>query len=99
VDQVGRAAGNFVAGDPGPYRALWSGGDDVSIFGGWGAHEIGWDEVGPRLEWAGARFVEGGRTHQEVLTMAASGDLGYTVSLERHRWPRQRRCTMASGHH
>jgi hypothetical protein len=35
VDQVGRAASDFVAGDPAPYRALWSDGDDVSIFGGW----------------------------------------------------------------
>jgi hypothetical protein len=87
VDQVGRAAGDFVAGDPGPYRALWSDGDDVSIFGGWDDYETGWDEVGPRLEWAGARFVAGGWTHQEVLTMPASGDLGYTVSLERGTAP------------
>jgi ketosteroid isomerase-like protein len=55
----------------------------VSIFGGWGDYEIGWDQVGPRLEWAGARFVEGGSTQQEVLTMASNGDLGYTVSVER----------------
>ena len=27
----------FVQGDAGPYKSLWSHGDDVSIFGGWGA--------------------------------------------------------------
>jgi ketosteroid isomerase-like protein len=83
VAAVGKAAGAFVAGDPGPYRELWAHSADVTIFGGWGAHERGWDEVGPRIDWAAERFVPGGRTEQQVLVMACSGDLGYTVSLER----------------
>lgn len=82
VADVGRAVGEFVAGDPRRYRARWSGDPDVTIFGGWGAHERGWPEVGPRLDWAAARFVSG-HTEQEVLALGASGDLGYTVSLER----------------
>jgi ketosteroid isomerase-like protein len=84
VAAAGRAAGAFVGGNPQPYRALWARDADVTIFGGWGDHERGWDEVGPRLEWAAERFV-GGDTEQHVLVMASSGDLGYTVSLERGR--------------
>jgi ketosteroid isomerase-like protein len=82
VAEVGRAAGAFVGGDPQPYRSRWAHGPDVTIFGGWGDHEHGWDQVGPRLDWAAQLFVAG-RTEQHVLEMACSGDLGYTVSLER----------------
>lgn len=82
VAEVGRAASHFVGGDAQPYRSCWSQGEDVTLFGAWGAYERGWHEVGPRLDWAAARFAAG-RTDQKVLTMGASGDLGYTVSLER----------------
>lgn len=82
VAEVGRAAGAFVGGDEKPYTSCWAHGPDVTIFGGWGDHEHGWDEVGPRLRWAAERFVAG-ETEQEVLVMGTSGDLGYTVALER----------------
>ncbi len=42
----------FVNGDAGPYKQLWSHTDDVTIFGGWGAYEQGWDAVSRRLDWA-----------------------------------------------
>jgi ketosteroid isomerase-like protein len=83
VDDVGQALDAFVAGDPAAYKSRWAARDDVTIFGAWGAYEVGWEEVGPRLDWAGARFAEGGGTHQEILAAGSSGDLGYTVSLER----------------
>jgi ketosteroid isomerase-like protein len=84
VADAGRAASAFVGGDPEPYRSLWARDHDVTIFGGWGDHERGWDEVGPRLDWAAERFVDGS-TEQHVLVMASSGDLGYSVALERGR--------------
>jgi ketosteroid isomerase-like protein len=82
VAEVGRAASAFCGGDPRPYTSRWAHGPDVTIFGAWGDHEHGWDEVGPRLDWAGKRFVAG-RTEPEILAMGSSGDLGYTVALER----------------
>ena len=82
VEQGGRAAGDFAGGDPQPYRSLWAQDGDVTIFGAWGAYEQGWQAVGPRLDWAAARFASGG-TQQEILSMGSSGDLGYTVALER----------------
>jgi len=82
VAEVGRAAGTFVGGDPQPYTSRWAHDPDVTIFGGWGDYEHGWHEVGPRLDWAAERFVAGG-TAQEILAMVSSGDLGYSVALER----------------
>lgn len=82
VAEVGAAVSEFVGGRSQSYRTIWSHGEDVTIFGGWGAHERGWDEVGPRLDWAAARFAAG-HTTQEILAMGSSGDLGYTVALER----------------
>ena len=82
LEQVRTANQHFLAGDSAPYKACWSHTDDVTIFGGWGAYEKGWEQVGPRLDWAAARFLEGQRTF-ELLSMALSGDLAYTVWIER----------------
>jgi ketosteroid isomerase-like protein len=82
LEQVRTANQHFLAGDSAPYKACWSHTDNVTIFGGWGAYEQGWEQVGPRLDWAAARFLAGQRTI-ELLSMALSGDLAYTVWIER----------------
>ncbi len=80
-DQRRGAIGQFVNGDAGPYKQLWSHADDVTIFGGWGAYEQGWDAVSRRLDWAASRFGEG---HVDIDNLAAgsSGDLAYSVDIE-----------------
>ena len=35
----------LLTGDPQPFNALWSRSDDVSVFGGFGGFEHGWDGV------------------------------------------------------
>ena len=82
IDASAAALAAFVQGDAAPFAALWSQGDDVTIFGGWGAYERGWDAVGPRLGWAASRFA-GGRVAYEPLAAGSSGDLGYAIGLER----------------
>ncbi|HEY2221463.1 nuclear transport factor 2 family protein [Actinomycetospora sp.] len=82
VARVGRAINEFVNGDAGPYKECWSHGAQVSIFGGRGAHEVGWDQVATRLDWAASGF-EGGWTEQEVLVSDCGEEFGYTVCLER----------------
>jgi hypothetical protein len=57
VAATGRAAGAFVGGAPEPYASRWAHGPHVTIFRLWGDHEHGWDEVGPRLDWAARLFV------------------------------------------
>src|SRR6266704_368512 len=69
VDQVKASLSQFVTGD-------------VTIFGGWGAYEQGWEQVGPRLDWAAERF-RGGAVACELLAQGIGGDLAYTAWLER----------------
>jgi ketosteroid isomerase-like protein len=74
----------FINGDPTLWKQHVSQRDDATIFGGWGAYERGWNEVGPRYDWAAARFRESGAKVQvEYLASSVSGDLAYTVAIER----------------
>jgi hypothetical protein len=73
---------HFVTGDSGPFKERWSHQPDVSIMGAWGTAEVGWPDSEPRLDWAAARF-KGGNWTQELLTAGTSGDLLYTVTIER----------------
>ena len=89
VEAVYATYGTFAAGDAAPFAALWSRADDVTIFGGFGAYERGWAEVGPRLDWAASRFGgDNPTTRYEPLAAGSSGDLGYAVGLERAEWQR-----------
>ena len=82
LDQVEAALRQFVLGDATAIQACWSHADDVTILGGWGAYERGWEQVGPRLEWAAARY-RGGTLTCEPLAQGVSGDLAYTIWLEK----------------
>jgi ketosteroid isomerase-like protein len=83
VKQVETARHHYLAGDPAPFKALWSHADDVTLLGGVGAYAKGWEQVGPRLDEVAARFHEGRGWSIEPLAMGMSGDLAYTVHLER----------------
>ncbi len=72
----------FEHGNPEQYLASWSHTEDVTIFGGWGAYEKGWEEVGPRMEWASSRF-HGAHLTCEILSIGQSGDLAYAIYLEK----------------
>ncbi len=74
----------FINGDPTLWLENASQSDDATIMGGWGAYEKGWDEVGPRYDWAAARFQESeAKVEVEYLASYVSGDLAYTVAIER----------------
>jgi len=62
---------------------LWSYADDVTIFGGYGAYEQGWDKVGPRVNWAAARFLCATGGAYEALAADCIGELGYATGIER----------------
>ena len=52
--------------------------------GAWGEHKKGGNEIGQRYDWAAARFVESGAMVKvEYVSSAVSGDLAYTVAIER----------------
>lgn len=76
----------FVNGDPELWKSNVSRRADTTIMGGWGAYEQGWGEVGPRYDWAAARFQPSEATLDvEYLATSVSGDLAYTVAIERSR--------------
>jgi ketosteroid isomerase-like protein len=85
LDQVTQAHADYVRGRPESFKALWSRAPDVTIFGGFGSGEHGWDQVGPRLDWASTQFSEGSRAIERISSHV-DGNLGYVVQLEKIRF-------------
>ena len=82
--QFEAATTRFINGDATLWKQHASHRDDATIMGAWGAYEQGWNEAGPRYDWAAARFRESGaRVEVEYLASGVSGDLAYTVTNER----------------
>jgi pimeloyl-ACP methyl ester carboxylesterase/ketosteroid isomerase-like protein len=76
----------LVNGQPGPFKALWSQREDVTLSGGLGgAIAKGWTQVSERLDWVAAQYVDGARTHQEVARYVGQ-DLAYVVLRETIRF-------------
>ena len=74
----------FVNGDAQLWKHHASQRDDVTIMGGWGAYEKGWKEVAARYDWAAARFRNSGAVPTfDYLASGSSGNLAYTVTIER----------------
>jgi len=77
------ALGDLVDGRAGPYLALWSHADDVTVMGGFGSYEKGWDRVRQNTEFAASRFRGGVLGGVEEMAVGESGDLAYAVWIER----------------
>ena len=78
------AQARFLEGDPAQWKQRASQGDDATIMGAFGGYEKGWKDVGPRYDWAAAQYK--GRkagVKTEYLSVAVSGDLAFTVAIER----------------
>ena len=74
----------FINGDPSLWKENASHRDDVTLLGGWGTYERGWKGVGSRYDWAARRFLDSGATLKvEYVSTGVSGDLAYTVAIER----------------
>ena len=83
VNSVKSASQDFCNGDAESFKALWSHADNVTIMGGWGSFEHSWAQVGPRLDWAAARFIEG-KGEFETIAEGADESVGYTIWIERY---------------
>lgn len=80
----------FINGDPTLWKQHSSHREDATILGGFGGHgEKGWDAVGARYDWASSQYKSGGATMKvEYLNIGVSGDLGFTVAIERQEGAR-----------
>jgi ketosteroid isomerase-like protein len=74
----------FINGDATLWNQHVSHAEDASIMGGFGAYEVGGRAVRERYDWAVKRFrPSGGKMEYTYLTIGVSGDLAYTVTIER----------------
>ena len=84
------AQSRFINGDPTLWKQNSSHREDATILGGFGGYgEKGWDAVGARYDWASSQYKNGGATmNVEYLNIGVSGDLGFTVAIERQQGAR-----------
>ena len=88
LTQYAEAAALFYNGDPKAVKALWSHADDVTLSGAaGGATAKGWSNVGARLDWASAQFLDsnGSKTLEQIQTVVV-GDFAYIVQYEHIRY-------------
>jgi ketosteroid isomerase-like protein len=71
-------------GDPKPRIAMWSQKDPVTLLGAFGVANSGWDEVSETFDWVASRFSNLAEYDFELIAADVSGDLAYTVGIERH---------------
>ncbi len=84
LPQWEEAQSRFLTGDPTLWKQNASQRDDATILGAFGGYEKGWNEVGPRYDWASSQYKNSGaKVNVEYISVVVSGDLGYTVAIER----------------
>ena len=85
VERLGAAMNTLMSGDASAIKALYSHGDDVTAFFGWGGYEKGWAEVSRRWDWAAEQFKGGGPVTYEHLTATIAPGLAVTTHIESTR--------------
>jgi ketosteroid isomerase-like protein len=81
ITQLETAEEEFVQGRPAAFQALWSQADDVTLCGGFGGVERGWQNVTDRLSWVSKKYSDGTRTREEISRMVGV-DFAYLVQRE-----------------
>ena len=76
----------WATGDASVIKKMWANTDDVTIFGGLGAYERGWDQVGARLDWSATQFsapVSGNTDWQkEIVSVHVCNDISIATQIE-----------------
>lgn len=88
VEQYHLAAGEFVKGNPEPYKKLFSQREDVSLanpFAPFGPVSREWKQVAETMERAASHYRDGEVTSFENLVKYVTPDLAYIVEVERFR--------------
>jgi hypothetical protein len=80
--KTNRANDELLEGRSELLKACFSHREDISLFGGFGGHEVGWQQIEPRLDWV-ARSFAGGRCTYEPLVTFVGSDVASVVQFER----------------
>ena len=83
LEQTTAALAAMLNGNPDPAIDSWAESDEVTLFGAWGPIEKGHKAVTDTMRWVGSRFTGADAVGVEHTVIASSGDLAYTVGLER----------------
>ena len=81
IARLEAAEQEFVQGHPAEFQALWSRTDDVTLCGGFGGVERGWQNVISRLDWVSTKYADGSRTSEQISSVFGP-DFAYLVQTE-----------------
>ena len=73
----------FLKGNPGPLKKLWSRRDDVTLANPFGPPVRGWDEVAKAGERAASQVRDGELVSVEIVEKLVTSELAYVVEIER----------------
>ncbi len=88
VKQYHLAAGEFLKGNPQPYKKMFSQREDVSLanpFAPFGPVSRGWKQVAETMERAASNYRDGELTSFENVAKYVTPDLAYIVEVERFK--------------
>jgi ketosteroid isomerase-like protein len=81
IRKLETAEEEFVQGRPAAFKSLWSRADDITLCGGFGGIERGWENVIARLDWVSLKYADGTRTREE-MSRVVTADFAYLVQIE-----------------
>lgn len=86
IDEHRRAVNGLINGDIELFIDHCSKHGDVTVAGGWGGFERGWDEASRRFRWASSNFAGDGQNKCffENVAVVVSGDLATSLDIERN---------------
>ena len=79
------AQDEFVRGNPGPVKEMWSHAEDVSVANPYGPPVRGWEKVSAVVEHAASQRRDGEAIGFEVVAKGVTSELAYVVQIERAR--------------
>ncbi|HYN36052.1 MAG TPA: nuclear transport factor 2 family protein [Actinomycetota bacterium] len=83
VEQYHLAAGEFVKGNPEPYKMMFSHREDVSVANPFGPVTRGWKQVAATMERASSLYRDGEIAGFENVAKYVTPELAYIVEVER----------------
>jgi len=83
VEQCHLALGEFVKGNPEPYKMVYSHQEDVTLANPFGPVARGWKQVAATMERAASHYRDGEVIGFENVAKYVTADLAYIVEVER----------------
>jgi ketosteroid isomerase-like protein len=83
IEQYYRAQREFLRGNPGPVKELFSHREDVTLANPYGPPVRGWDEVSKTIEHAASLRRDGEFVEWQIVAKYVTAELAYVVQIER----------------